>query len=93
MSKGGLVDTDFSMDEVIRERNEMLTTLDTETFRIFMSKYNPGEADYETMPEHKILHSLHLARLQVDTIPESLKDESRAWLKERGLKTFEEGPA
>lgn len=83
---------DFDNEQVVRERNEMLLSLDVSRFRAYMSKYNPGEADWDRMEDRQALHSMHLARLQVNSFSESIKAESRAWLKARGLRTFEAPP-
>lgn len=83
---------DFNIEEMIRERNEMLIALDPVKYIAYMEKYNPGEFDYAKMPDSSILHSMHLARLQVTSFHEGIKAESRAWLNKRGLRTFEDGP-
>lgn len=90
--KKAVAEEAFDLNELLRERNEMLLSLDSSRFRAYMNKHSPGEADWDIMEDRQILHSMHLARLQVTTFSESIKAESRAWLKARGLRTFEDGP-
>ena len=69
----------------VKERNAALLSLDKKKIIAYMRKYQ------ETQPEQEdeliFWASVHKARLQITTMPESEKEISRIWLLSHGFKT------
>lgn len=63
------------LETFLRERNEILRTLDIKRAR---------EKDTRGVSDEVILIGLHKARYEVTTMPPELRYESRKWLEERG---------
>lgn len=71
----------FDFEEFKRERDEALLTMDIDKVLDYCIKY---EIPIPLNPA-VLIAGLHKARCHATTIPEELREESRAWLEAHGM--------
>lgn len=76
------------LTDFLRERNEALVSLDETRIRSFFRKWNKQE-----MPSDMKVFcgAIHKAITGATDLPRELRLQSKAWLDERGLQSFDDG--
>jgi hypothetical protein len=73
--------TNSDLAEFLKERNDMLLSLDIEWAKAFHRKHNPTLL----IPADDVVEiGLHKARVAAASLPQAERDISRRWLTERG---------
>lgn len=74
-------EADAEIRAFVAERNAVFLRGNLAEVKAFFRKHNPGRA----LPDDAVIEiGLHKARCAVTTFPETEKEKSRAWLRERG---------
>jgi hypothetical protein len=82
--------TEKSVDDFVKERNEVLLRADLDEVIAFQKKHNPGSG-WEVAPREVHEVGMHKAITAVLNLPRSHRMKSKRWLTERGYKSFDDG--
>jgi hypothetical protein len=74
----------ISLDAALRERDDILTRMDSEAAKAYIVTHG-GKVPRENLDWEKVLH---LARLEVTTLPGEVRSESRVWLARNGAQSI-----
>lgn len=73
--------------EFLKERDEALASLDLEKVRLYMARNGvPPVSD-----DAQLLLCVHKARTALKRLPLAMRQESKAWLTERGYHSLDDG--
>lgn len=75
-----------TLDIALAERDEILRTMDVERAQQYIAKHG-GTVTKQDIDWIKVLH---LARLEVTSIPEAMRQESRLWLAQNGARSLKD---
>ena len=75
----------------VAERVAVLLRGDLGEFRQFLAKHNPGDP-FSMSSDDVVEIALHKARTASLGLPEEVRSASKAWLKSRGYKHWDDKP-
>lgn len=82
-------DTEKSIEDFVKERDEMLLSLDIDRMLEFRAKHNP---DAPVMSNREIAEiALHKARTAAKSLPMEARKLSKDWLEYRGWTSLDDG--
>jgi hypothetical protein len=82
--------TEQTVQDFVKERNEVLLRADLDEVVAFQKKYNEG-MDWSSVPRHIQEVGMHKAITAVTILPRQHRLKSKRWLTERGYQSFDDG--
>lgn len=80
---------DFDLRAFLKERDEVLMSLDVDRVMAFHAKHNPGSDVHNDREAAEV--GMHKARTACLSLPREARMLSKRWLSERGYKSMDDG--